>query len=116
MSTVSSESQSMTGNGSVFFELNGDKFTFAVLGTFGGGTLVLETAQVNYDQVNVTRAVWEADTTTYWEAVTINGSAYSITATDISEYCDNPMRFVRFRLTGATSPSITVVLNRVRQL
>lgn len=58
------------------------------------------------DTQTLTPGCWQTDTThAIWEAISIGGAAYSITASD-SEWVDAPVRYYRFRLTGATTPVI----------
>lgn len=88
------------GIGNVASDLSGQT------GTFGGGTMVLEATNLNYDEIGVSESSWKTNTNGgYWVAVSIGGSPYSITDSDTS-WADAPFRFLRFRLTGATAPRI----------
>ncbi len=74
--------------------------------TFGGGTLALEGTTLSAEDCGLTDAAWSADTANaVWSAVTIGGSPYSLTASGTG-WLDAPFRHLRFRLTGATSPSV----------
>lgn len=78
----------------------------AQTGTFGSGTIVLEGTNLDWSDIGTTEALWAVNTAgAYWEAVSIGGSAYSITASNTS-WVDAPFRFLRWRLTGATNPRI----------
>lgn len=77
----------------------------AQTGTFGGGTITIEKATLGYQEIGTTEALWKANTNgAYWETVTLSGTS-SWTAS-FGSYIDNPFRFVRFRLAGATNPRI----------
>jgi len=74
--------------------------------TFGGGTIVLEGTTLSAGDCGLTDAQWRADTANgIWAAVSIGGTPYSLSASG-SGWLDAPLRHLRFRLTGATAPSI----------
>lgn len=88
------------GEGNVAASLTGQT------GTFGSGTMVLEATNLSWEDLGVTQSAWSTNTNGgYWEAVSVGGSAYSVTASSTS-WIDAPFRFLRWRLTGATNPRI----------
>ena len=106
------ETANFTANGVyVVRDLEGRPLSWTFNGTlsgrtFGGGTLVLEGTQLSADDCGLADSAWRTDTANgIWSAVSIGGAPYSLTDSG-SGWLDVPLRHLRFRLTGATSPAV----------
>lgn len=106
------EAASFTADGVyVVRDLDGRPLSWTFNGTlpglgFGGGTIAVEATNLSAADTGLSGGDWSADTGNgIWEPVLAEDAPILITGS-ATGWIDAPFRFVRFRLSGSSEPSI----------